>query len=108
MAWQGAQGWKGAQSLGHGSGNEVRDPGSLAWGLVAAREGLGGEREERKVGVRGGIEKKYSQKESEKTPPLWPGNQLSVNRNPGNRSGQSWSQVGSAGVAATGSRAGFG
>ena len=54
------------------------------------------------------FEKKYSQKESEKTPPLWPGNQLSVNRNPGNRSGQSWSQVGSAGVAATGSRAGFG
>lgn len=66
MAWQGAQGWKGSQSLGHGSGNEVRDPGPLAWGLVAARQGLGGEREEReRWGCRVEFEKKYSQKEKE-------------------------------------------
>ena len=63
MAWQGAQGWKGAQSLGHGNGNEVRAPGPLAWGLVMGRQGLGGERE--RWGCRVEFKKKYSQKEKE-------------------------------------------
>lgn len=82
----------------------------MAWGLVAARQGLGGERKREKGGGAGWDSRRNTARErkSEKTPPLWPGNQLSVNRNPGNRSGQSWSQVGSAGVAATGSSAGFG